>query len=86
MEKSKKKTIENLAIHKKDTGSSEAQISFLTSKISYLSEHFKKFKKDKHSSIGLVKAVNRRKRLLSYLKRNKIDSYKNILTKLNLRK
>ena len=40
MEKSKKKTIENLAIHKKDTGSSEVQISFLTSKISYLSEHF----------------------------------------------
>jgi len=45
-----------------------------------------KFKKDKHSSVGLLKAVNRRKKLLDYLKRNKIDSYKNVLTKLNLRK
>ena len=86
MKKNKKKTIEDLAIHKKDTGSSEVQISFLTSKISYLSEHFKKFKKDKHSSIGLVKAVNRRKRLLSYLKRNNLESYKNVISKLNLRK
>ena len=86
MEKSKKKEIENLAIHEKDTGSSEVQISNLTSKIDYLSEHFKKFKKDKHSSIGLLKAVNRRKKLLDYLKRKKIDSYKNVLTKLNLRK
>ena len=45
-----------------------------------------KFKKDKHSSIGLLKAVNKRKKLLDYLKKNKIDSYKNVLTKLNLRK
>ena len=86
MKKSKKKTIENLEIDKKNTGSSEAQIGFLTSKIIYLSEHFKKFKKDKHSSIGLVKAVNRRKRLLSYLKRNNLESYKNVISKLNLRK
>ena len=86
MKKNKKKTIEDLAIHKKDTGSSEVQISFLTSKISYLSEHIKKFKKDKHSSIGLVKAVNRRKRLLSYLKKNNLESYKNVINKLNLRK
>ena len=86
MEKSKKKIIENLEIDKKNTGSSEAQIGFLTSIIGYLSEHFKKFKKDKHSSIGLVKAVNRRKRLLSYLKKNNLESYKNVINKLNLRK
>ena len=66
MKKNKKKTIEDLAIHKKDTGSSEVQISFLTSKISYISEHFKKFKKDKHSSIGLLKAQNRRKFCAKY--------------------
>ena len=47
---------------------------------------FKVFKKDKHSSVGLLKAVNRRKKLLDYLKKNKTDAYKNILTKLNLRK
>ena len=48
----------------KNIGSSEAQIELLTNKIKNLSEHFKNFKKDKHSSLGLVKAVNKRKRLL----------------------
>tara|TARA_B100001778_G_scaffold316251_1_gene303009 strand:- start:72 stop:320 length:249 start_codon:yes stop_codon:yes gene_type:complete len=81
-----KKNIKELAIHEKDTGSSEVQIALLTEKIETLSGHIKKFSKDKHSSIGLLKAVNRRKRLLDYLKKNKIDSYKNVLTKLNLRK
>ena len=81
-----KTKIKELAIHEKDTGSSEVQIALLTEKIENLSEHIKKSKKDKHSSVGLLKAVNRRKKLLNYLKRNKIDSYKNILTKLNLRK
>jgi len=77
---------QELALHKKDTGSSEIQIAMLTEKIENLSKHIGKFKKDKHSSVGLLKAVNRRKKLLDYLKKNKIDSYKNILTKLNLRK
>ena len=72
--------------HDKDTGSSEVQIGLLTEKIENLSEHIKKSKKDKHSSVGLLKAVNRRKKLLDYLKKNKIESYKNVLTKLNLRK
>ena len=75
-----------LAIHEKDTGSSEVQIAQLTDKIEYLSKHIKEFKKDKHSSVGLLKAVNRRKKLLDYLKKNKLDSYKNVLSKLNLRK
>ena len=75
-----------LAIHEKDTGSSEVQIAQLTDKIEILSSHIKKFKKDKHSSVGLLRAVNRRKKLLEYLKKNKIDSYKNVLSKLNLRK
>ena len=80
------KKIKELAIHEKDTGSSEVQVALLTEKIETLSKHINKFKKDKHSSIGLLKAVNRRKKLLDYLKRKKIDSYKNVLTKLNLRK
>ena len=75
-----------MAIHDKDTGSSEIQIALLTDKIESLSKHIKQFKKDKHSSLGLLKAVNRRKKLLDYLKRNKMDSYKNVLSKLNLRK
>ena len=81
-----KTKIKELSIHEKDTGSSEVQVGLLTEKIENLSEHIKKFKKDKHSSVGLLKAVNRRKKLLYYLKKNKIDSYKNVLTKLNLRK
>ena len=80
------KKVKDLQIHDKDTGSSEVQIAQLTGKIESLSKHIKKFKKDKHSSVGLLRAVNRRKKLLGYLKRNKIETYKEVLTKLNLRK
>ena len=80
------KKLKEIAMHAKDTGSSEVQVTLLTEKIETLSKHINKFKKDKHSSMGLLKAVNRRKKLLDYLKRKKIDSYKNVLTKLNLRK
>ena len=76
----------DLAIHDKDTGSSEVQIALLTDKIENLSNHIKKSKKDKHSSVGLLKAVNRRKKLLDYLKKNKLESYQNVISKLNLRK
>ncbi len=75
-----------LKIHDKDTGSSEVQVALLTDKIENLSKHIKKFKKDKHSSVGLLKAVNRRKKLLDYLKKNKIESYKSVITKLGIRK
>ena len=78
--------VKELKIHDKDTGSSEVQIAQLTGKIQSLSKHIKQFKKDKHSSVGLLRAVNRRKKLLDYLKKNNIESYKTILTKLNLRK
>ena len=80
------KKSKELAINDKDTGSSEVQIAQLTDKINNLSNHIKKFKKDKHSSVGLLKAVNRRKKLLDYLKKNKLESYQNVLSKLNLRK
>ena len=80
------KKAQELAIHEKDTGSSEIQVALLTEKIETLSKHIKQFKKDKHSSIGLLRAVNRRKKLLDYLRRNKLESYKNVLSKLNLRK
>ena len=81
-----KKNVSEVSLHEKDTGSSEVQIALLTDKIEILSKHVKQFKKDKHSSVGLLKAVNKRKKLLDYLKKNKSDAYKNILTKLNLRK
>ena len=86
MIKKKKDIIKSLAIHTKDVGSTEIQIGLLTNKITKLSEHFKKFKKDKHSTMGLSKSVNKRKKLLSYLKRRKPDSYEKIIKQLSLRK
>ena len=80
------KKVKELRIHDNDTGSSEVQIAQLTGKIESLSKHIKQFKKDKHSSVGLLRAVNRRKKLLDYLKKNNMESYKSVLTKLNLRK
>jgi len=84
--KSKKDTIKSLALHNKDVGSTVVQIGVLSEKINNLSIHFKKFKKDKHSSRGLTKSVNQRKKLLSYLSRNNPEAYKDIIKKLNLRK
>ena len=84
--KSKKDTIKSLALHNKDVGSTVVQIGILSEKINNLSSHFKKFKKDKHSSRGLTKSVNQRKKLLSYLNKSNPEAYKDIIKKLNLRK
>ncbi len=84
--KDKSKIIDTLKINSKDVGSSEVQIGLLSEKIDNLTNHFKKNKNDKHSTRGLLFAVNRRKRLLDYLKNNNLESYKNVITKLNLRK
>ena len=86
MQKQKKEIIETLKINSKDVGSSEIQIGLLSEKINNLTNHFQKNKNDKHSTRGLLKAVNLRKRLLEYLKNNNPESYKNVLTKLNIRK
>jgi len=82
----KKDTIKSLAVHGKDVGSTEVQIGLLTDKISKLSEHFKNAKKDKHSSVGLTKSVNKRKKLLTYLKKKNFVSYQKVIKQLNLRK
>ena len=86
MTQKKKDTINSLALHSKDVGSAEVQIGLLTDKITKLAEHFKRAKKDKHSTVGLTKSVNRRKKLLSYLKRKNTESYNKVLKQLNLRK
>ena len=82
----KKGAIKLLAIHEKDVGSTEVQIGLLTEKISKLSEHFKNFKKDKHSTLGLTKSVNKRKKLLNYLKKRDPESYLKVIKELNIRK
>jgi small subunit ribosomal protein S15 len=86
MYKKKKEIIDSLKVNSKDVGSSEVQIGLLSEKINHLGDHFKKNKNDQHSTMGLLRAVNQRKRLLKYLKKNNSESYKNILSKLNLRK
>ena len=86
MIKKKKDTIKALAIHSKYVGSTEIQIGLLTDKITKLSEHFKKFKKDKHSTLGLAKSVNKRKKLLAYLRKKNTKSYQKVIKQLNLRK
>ena len=84
--KSKKEIIKQLGQNEKDVGSTAVQIGILSKKIDKLSEHFKKFKKDKHSFRGLTKSVNQRKRLLAYLNKNDPKIYNDVLKKLNLRK
>ena len=86
MIKKKNDTIKSLATHNKDVGSTEIQIGLLTDKISKLAEHCKSAKKDKHSSVGLTKSVNKRKKLLSYLKKKNSASYQKVIKQLNLRK
>ena len=86
MKQKKKEIVKSLAISDTDVGSSEVQIGLLTNKIEKLSEHFKKFKKDKHSTLGLTKSVNKRKKLLVYLKKKNSESYQKVIKKLNLRK
>ena len=86
MPNKKKEISDSIKTNKKNVGSSEVQIGTLSEKINYLADHFKRNKNDKHSTRGLLKAVNQRKRLLKYLKENNSESYKNLLTKLSLRK
>lgn len=68
-----------------DTGSPEVQVALLTSRIKYLTEHFKVHRKDFHSRRGLQALVNQRRKLLRYLKRNSIDRYRDLIKRLELR-
>ncbi|WBV66022.1 30S ribosomal protein S15 [Legionella pneumophila] len=69
----------------KDTGSPEVQVSLITSRIKYLTDHFKENKKDFHSRRGLQELVNKRRKLLKYLKRNNQDRYQTLIQNLGLR-
>lgn len=69
----------------KDTGSPEVQVSIITNRIKYLTEHFKEHKKDFHSRRGLQMLVNKRRKLLKYLKRNDAACYQTLIQSLELR-
>ena len=70
----------------KNTGDTSVQIAILTDKINNLTEHLKENKHDYHSKRGLLMKVGRRKKLLDYLKKNDVVSYREVIKKLNLRK
>lgn len=69
-----------------DTGSPEVQVALLTARINDLAPHFKENSKDHHSRRGLLRMVSRRRKLLDYLKRTEPQSYRELITRLGLRK
>ena len=82
----KREIIEKHKTHDSDTGSPEVQIALLTERITYLTGHFNVHKKDHHSRQGLLKIVNQRRRLLTYLKRNDPTRYRKLIDELGIRK
>ncbi len=85
-EERKKEVIDNFKLHENDTGSPEVQIALLSSRIKYLTEHFKAHKKDHHSRRGLLKLVGRRRKLLDYLKNKEVERYRTIIQRLEIRR
>jgi len=82
----KQQLIEEYKVHETDTGSPEIQIAILTEKINYLNEHLRTHKKDHHSRRGLLKMVGQRRHLLNYLKDKDVQRYRDLITKLGLRR
>ncbi len=78
--------INSYRIHASDTGSQEVQIALLSERITYLTEHFKTHKKDHGSRRGLLKIVGKRRRLLDYLRMYNVERYREVISKLGIRK
>ncbi len=78
--------IEANKTHEGDTGSPEVQIAILTERIRQLTEHLKVHKNDKHSRLGLMKLIGKRRRLLDYVAKKDIERYRAIIAKLGIRK
>ena len=82
----KGKIIDTYRIHPSDTGSPEVQIALLSERITYLTEHLKAHKKDHSSRRGLLKIVGKRRRLIDYLRTYNTDRYREVISKLGIRK
>ena len=82
----KQEIMDTYGRHEGDTGSPEVQIALLTARINHLNDHLKMHKKDHHSRRGLLLMVGQRRGLLDYLKKTDIDSYRELIAKLGLRK
>ena len=72
-------------LHAEDTGSARLQVALLTERINYLTDHFRTHAKDHHSRRGLLKMVGTRRRLLTYLKRSDLQTYRALIEQLGLR-
>jgi small subunit ribosomal protein S15 len=81
----KQQVISRFRKHETDSGSPEVQIALLTQRINSLSSHFKLHARDHHSRRGLLKMVGQRKRLLNYLKKKDLDSYRALIKELGIR-
>ncbi|WP_159648626.1 30S ribosomal protein S15 [Erysipelothrix sp. D19-032] len=82
----KQEIMKEFARDEKDTGSVEVQVAVLTEEINILTGHMKEHKKDYHSNRGLLKKVGRRRNLLTYLRNEDINRYRELITRLGLRK
>jgi len=82
----KQNIINDYRLHDSDTGSPEVQIALLSTRISFLTEHFKLHKNDHHSRRGLLKLVSQRRKLLNYLKVSDNERYENVIKRLGIRK
>lgn len=82
----KKAVLKKFAKGSNDTGSPEIQVALLTERINQLSGHFQTHTKDHHSRRGLLKLVGQRRRMLDYLERKNVDSYKKLISELGIRK
>lgn len=82
----KNEIIEQFRTHEGDTGSAEVQIAILTENINLLNEHLKTHKKDHHSRRGLMKMVGKRRNLLAYLRNKDVQRYRELITRLGLRR
>ncbi len=82
----KQSLIDQYRTHTSDTGSPEVQIALLSERIGQLTEHFKTHKKDHASRRGLLMLVSKRRRLLDYLKKYDTERYKDVISKLGIRK
>ncbi len=69
-----------------DTGSPEVQVALLTTRINDLTQHFAAHKHDHHSRQGLLRMINRRRKLLDYVKRNDLNRYQELISRLGLRR
>ena len=82
----KQALIDEFATKSGDTGSPEVQVAILTERINNLTEHFKEHKKDNHSRRGLLKMVSQRRRLLDYVRGKNEERYRDLITRLGLRR